>query len=112
MSSSFPLKSTDVRNRHSGNLGSGALGRPHRRNQATPVIVKQASAVVWIAVAWTVGLLVFELTSVGDASSRTWIIPSAPAPAAETLSETSTLNTSSVASVRAEPLVTNLRTPL
>ncbi|TWU57571.1 hypothetical protein Poly59_04780 [Rubripirellula reticaptiva] len=98
MSSSYPLKPINANHDRSDDFGSS---RRHRNQGVpSPQIVRQASAIIWIAVAWTVGMLVFELTSDVESSTRTWIVHPSPATSAEAMFERSKLQSSAVPSIR------------
>ncbi|TWU56850.1 hypothetical protein Poly51_27670 [Rubripirellula tenax] len=78
MSSSYPLETN-----------------PQSRSEASDLWSRQIAAVAWIVVAWGVGMLVFELTTVGEASSRDWVVRPSPETSVEAMAIPSSLRSSS-----------------
>ncbi len=69
MSSGFPVDCLDSLNESNGGSANARIGNARTTRFDSPL-----AAALWIVVASFVGVLVFEMTSLGEQRSRHWIV--------------------------------------
>ncbi|QDT07622.1 hypothetical protein K227x_60500 [Rubripirellula lacrimiformis] len=96
MSSSYSIESSSNRKSDRTAFTEQAdvatLSEVVETDRPTPAIARQLAAIFWILAAWAVGMIVFEMTAVGEESERSWIVQPSPTYSIEAVFDGSALS--------------------